>query len=216
MGFLSKEIGREFIAVPDDKKHQIVFKWPDVNIRRFAKAIVEPDEIALFLNAGQVIGVMPPGRHDIDADELPFLGIVIDHFTNGNAYRAELYFVGTREYTSNTFGGRVDNVQDPQTGMLVTLAMNQHWPMYSFHHCFTSHVRRKPSMAIANMLPVSRTTKAGFAVMAFAIRRSSPLERLPSAPLPAAPAPRQYRSRRRRSSRPCRSGPWRGRPGTGG
>src|SRR4051794_25519535 len=121
MGFLKNEVSREFIAVPDDKKHQIVFKWPDVNIRRFAKAIVEPDEIALFVNAGQVIGVMPPGRHDVDADELPFLGAIVDHFTGGNAYRAELYFVGTREYVGNTFGGRIDNVQDPQTGMLVTL-----------------------------------------------------------------------------------------------
>jgi len=121
MGLLKKEISREFIAVPDDKKGQIVFKWPDVNLRRFSKAIVEPDELALFISAGQVVGVMPPGRHDIDATELPFLGALIDHFTNGNAYRAELYFVGTREYTGNTFGGRIDNVQDPQTGMLVTL-----------------------------------------------------------------------------------------------
>jgi membrane protease subunit (stomatin/prohibitin family) len=121
VGLLKKEISREFIAVPDDRKAQIVFKWPDVNIRRFSKAIVEADQIAVFMNTGQVIGVMPPGRHDVDANELPFLGTIIDHFTDGNAYRAELYFVGTREYVGNTFGGRVDNVQDPQTGMLVTL-----------------------------------------------------------------------------------------------
>src|SRR3954469_15888616 len=121
MGLLKREISREFIAVPDERKSQIVFKWPDVNIRRFSKAIVDADELALFLNTGQVVGVMPPGRHDIDASELPFLGAVIDHFTDGNAYRVELYFVGTREYVGNTFGGRIDNVQDPQTGMLVTL-----------------------------------------------------------------------------------------------
>jgi membrane protease subunit (stomatin/prohibitin family) len=112
---------REFIAVPDDKKRQIVFKWPDVNLRRFSKVIIEPDQIAVFLNRGQVIGTLPPGRHDVDANELPFLGAFIDRLTGGNAYRAELYFVGTREYTGNTFGGRIDEVQDPQTGMLVTL-----------------------------------------------------------------------------------------------
>ena len=49
MGLLKKEVSREFIAVPDNKKNQIVFKWPDVNIRRFSKAIAEPDEIALFM-----------------------------------------------------------------------------------------------------------------------------------------------------------------------
>jgi membrane protease subunit (stomatin/prohibitin family) len=114
-------LGREFIAVPDDRKQQIVFKWPDHNIRKFTRAIVNADELALFVNTGQVVGTMGPGRHQIDADEIPGLGAVIDWATGGNAYKAELYFVGTREYPSNTFGGRIDDVQDPQTGMIVTL-----------------------------------------------------------------------------------------------
>jgi membrane protease subunit (stomatin/prohibitin family) len=82
---------------------------------------VDADELALFINTGQVIGTMGPGRHQIDAQELPFLGAIIDFATGGNAYRAELYFVGTREFPGNTFGGRIDDVQDPQTGMIVTL-----------------------------------------------------------------------------------------------
>jgi membrane protease subunit (stomatin/prohibitin family) len=114
-------LGREFIAVPDDRKGQIVFKWPDVSIRKMTRAIVNADELVVFVNTGQVIGTMGPGRHQIDANELPFLGAIIDWATGGNAYRAELYFVGTREYTGNTFGGRIDDVQDPQTGMIITL-----------------------------------------------------------------------------------------------
>ena len=114
-------LSREFIAVPDDKKNQIVFKWPDLRIRKFTRAIVNADELALFINTGQVVGTMGPGRHQIDAQELPFLGAFIDVATGGNAYRAELYFVGTREYPGFTFGGRIDDVQDPQTGMIVTL-----------------------------------------------------------------------------------------------
>jgi membrane protease subunit (stomatin/prohibitin family) len=112
---------REFIAVPDEKKGQIVFKWPDVTIRRFTHAIVNADEVAMFVNTGQVVQTMGPGRHPIDADELPGLGAVIDFATGGNAYRAELYFVGTREYTGFRFGGRVDDVQDARTGLVVTL-----------------------------------------------------------------------------------------------
>jgi membrane protease subunit (stomatin/prohibitin family) len=112
---------REFIAVPDNRKGQIVFKWPDVTIRRFTHAIVNADEVALFVNTGQVVQTMGPGRHPIDADELPGLGALIDFGTGGNAYRAELYFVGTREYTGFKFGGRVDDVQDPRTGLVVTL-----------------------------------------------------------------------------------------------
>ncbi len=114
-------LGREFIAVPDDRKGQIVFKWPDINIRRYTRAIVNADELAMFVNTGQVVQTLGPGRHQIDANELPGLGAVIDHATGGNAYRAELYFVGTREYTGFKFGGRVDNVQDPRTGLVVTL-----------------------------------------------------------------------------------------------
>jgi membrane protease subunit (stomatin/prohibitin family) len=114
-------LGREFIAVPDDRKGQIVFKWPDVNIRKMTRAIVDADEMAIFVNTGKVIGTMGPGKHQIDANELPFLGAFIDHLTGGNAYRAELFFVGTREFTGNNFGGRIDDVQDPQTGMIVTL-----------------------------------------------------------------------------------------------
>ena len=112
---------REFIASPDDRKDQIVFKWPDLRIRKFTRAIVNADQLALFINTGQVVGTMGPGRHQIDADELPFLGAFVDFATGGNAYRAELYFVGTREYPGFTFGGRIDDVQDPQTGMVVTL-----------------------------------------------------------------------------------------------
>jgi membrane protease subunit (stomatin/prohibitin family) len=114
-------LGREFIAVPDEHKGQIVYKWPDVSIRRFTRAIVNADEVALFVNTGKVVQTLGPGRHQIDADELPGLGILLDAASGGRAYRAELYFVGSREYTGFNFGGRVDDVQDPQTGLIVTL-----------------------------------------------------------------------------------------------
>jgi membrane protease subunit (stomatin/prohibitin family) len=114
-------LGREFIAVPDDRKGQIVFKWPDITIRRFTHAIVNADEMALFVNTGQVVASLGPGRHQIDANEIPGLGALIDRISGGNAYRAELYFVGTREYPGVRFGGRIDDVQDPRSGLVVTL-----------------------------------------------------------------------------------------------
>jgi membrane protease subunit (stomatin/prohibitin family) len=120
MGILN-EARREFIAAPDDSKGQIVFKWPDHNIRKFARAIVEPDAVAVFMNQGQVMGVLGPGQHTLDASEIPFLGMFIDWGTNSNAFKAEIYFVGAREYPHCRFGGRLDEVQDPQTGLIVTL-----------------------------------------------------------------------------------------------
>ena len=97
MGILN-EARREFIAAPDSSKGQIVYKWPDQNIRKFARAIVEPDAVAVFMNQGRVMGVLPPGQHTLDADELPFLGMFADWATGGNAFRAEIYFVGAREF----------------------------------------------------------------------------------------------------------------------
>src|SRR6516164_7465430 len=120
MGILN-EARREFIATPDSAKGQIVYKWPDHNIRKFARAIVEPDAVAVFMNQGQVMGVLPPGQHTLDADELPFLGMFVDWGSGGNAFRAEIYFVGAREYPHCRFGGRLDEVQDPVSGLIVTL-----------------------------------------------------------------------------------------------
>ncbi|WP_346742406.1 SPFH domain-containing protein [Rhabdothermincola salaria] len=116
-------LGRVFIAVPDDKKDQVLFKWPDINLRKGSRLIVEPDMLALFVNKGEVVGTLGPGQHRVEADEIMGLGAVIDWATDGNAYRAELFFVGTREYTSERFGGRIDDVQDPQTGNIVTLGV---------------------------------------------------------------------------------------------
>ena len=120
MGILN-ESRREFIAAPDSSKGQIVFKWPDHNIRKFARVIVEPDAVAVFTDQGQVVGVLSPGQHTLDASELPFLGMLVDWGTNSNAFKAEIYFVGAREFPSCRFGGRMDEVQDPQTGLIVTL-----------------------------------------------------------------------------------------------
>ena len=120
MGILN-EARREFIAAPDSSKGQIVYKWPDHNIRKFARAIVEPDAVAVFMSQGQVMGVLLGGQHRLDAKELPFLGMFADWASNSNAFIAELYFIGIRDFPNFRFGGRLDEVQDPVTGLIVTL-----------------------------------------------------------------------------------------------
>src|SRR6516164_4517058 len=114
-------LGREFIAAPDTSKGQIVYKWPDHNIRKFTRCIVEPDAVAVFTSQGQVMGTLLGGHHQLDAKELPFLGMFVDWATHSRAFKAELYFVGIRDFPGIRFGGRLDEVQDPQTGLIVTL-----------------------------------------------------------------------------------------------
>ncbi|MCU1645966.1 MAG: uncharacterized protein JWN03_6241 [Nocardia sp.] len=114
-------LDREFIAVPDNRKNQLVYKWPDVSIRRYSRAIVNADETALLLKSGQVVAALGPGRHRIDADELPVLGALVDTISGGKFYRAELFFVSTREFPSIKFGGRIADVTDPISEQVVTL-----------------------------------------------------------------------------------------------
>ncbi|WP_280230191.1 SPFH domain-containing protein [Nocardia cyriacigeorgica] len=112
---------REFIAVPEAAKGQLVYKWPDVNIRRYSRAVVNADQTALFVKSGHVVAAMGPGRHRIDADELPVLGALVDTLSGGNFYRAELYFVSTREFAGIKFGGRLADIVDPASEQVVTL-----------------------------------------------------------------------------------------------
>ena len=62
-------LGRDFIAAPDTSKGQIVFKWPDHNIRKFTRCIVEPDAVAVFMSQGQVMGTLLGGQHQLDAHQ---------------------------------------------------------------------------------------------------------------------------------------------------
>ena len=120
MGFLS-DLRREFIARPDDYKGEVVFKWPDTNIRRRSQVTVEQDEVAVFFRDGTVRGTLQPGVSTLDSSEIPFLGDLVDSLTGGNYFKTELYFVSTREFPNLPFGGMVDNVVDPETQLAVGL-----------------------------------------------------------------------------------------------
>jgi membrane protease subunit (stomatin/prohibitin family) len=115
------EIRREFIARPDQAKDQIVYKWPDTNIRKLTQLTVEQDELAVFFRDGRVQGTVTPGRCTLDSSEIPFLGMLVDWASGGNLFKTEIYFVSTREFPNLPFGGMIDNVVDPETSLAVTL-----------------------------------------------------------------------------------------------
>jgi membrane protease subunit (stomatin/prohibitin family) len=121
MNFFSGGLKRQFIARPDGSKNQIVYKWPDMSIPMLAQLTVEPDEVAMFVREGKVIGVLPPGLVTLEGKNIPFLDQIIDAGTGGNFFRAELYFISTREFANLPFGGVVDNVVDPETQLAIGL-----------------------------------------------------------------------------------------------
>ncbi|MGH7881688.1 MAG: SPFH domain-containing protein [Candidatus Dormibacteraceae bacterium] len=116
---LTGEVRREFIARPDSSKQQIVYKWPDTNIRRWTQLTVEQDELAVFFRDGKVVGTVDPGRVRLDSSEIPFLSLLVDAGSGGNLFKTELYFVSTHEFPTLPFGGMVDNVVDPETQLAI-------------------------------------------------------------------------------------------------
>jgi membrane protease subunit (stomatin/prohibitin family) len=123
VGFLTN-LRREFIARPDVYKGEVVFKWPDTNIRKQSQITVEQDELAVFFRDGTVRGILQPGVSTLDSSEIPFLGDLMDTVTGGNYFKTELYFVSTREFANLPFGGMVDNVLDPETQLAVGLRVS--------------------------------------------------------------------------------------------
>ncbi len=125
MGFFADkflgEVRREFIARPDASKGQIVFKWPDETVRKFAQLTVEADELAVFFRDGRVAGTFGPGRYTLDSSQIPFLGMLVDAASGGNMFKTEIYFVGTHEFPGLPFGGVADNVVDAETSFAVGL-----------------------------------------------------------------------------------------------
>ncbi len=118
---VGNDLNRQFIARPDLAKEFILFKWPDMTIRRLTQITVEPDETAIFVKEGKVAGILPQGRSTLDGALIPFLGDLVDLASGGNMYRAELYFIGTREFVGLPFGGPIDDIEDPDTGLAVGL-----------------------------------------------------------------------------------------------
>lgn len=124
MDFVKAGVKQMMIARPDDKKHLIVWKWPDQNIPMFSQLTVDSDECAVFFKNGQCIGVLPGGqRHTLSTQNIPFLTNYINEFTGGNVLIAEVFFVKTQPVRGVTVGGPIGEMIDPLTQELVSPRM---------------------------------------------------------------------------------------------
>lgn len=127
------------IARPDEAKGEIIYKHPDQTIPMKAQLTVDADELALFFKNGTLVGQFGAGRHTLDAQNIPFLGQLIDKFTGGNVFLAEVFFVSTREMTDVKFGGQIGKVRDAQSGLLVQMMV---------HGTFSARVLDPPRLVI--------------------------------------------------------------------
>lgn len=114
--FVKNGVREMMIARPDDQKSLLVYKHPDQNIPMYSQLTVDSDECAVFFKDGRVMGVLPPGRHTLQTQNIPFLNNLINNFTGGQVFIAELYFVRTVPKRGIPFGGPLGEMIDPLTG----------------------------------------------------------------------------------------------------
>ncbi len=107
------------VARPDGTKAQVVWKHPDPTIPMKSQLTVDADEKAIFFRDGKVVSTLDAGRHTLDSSNLPFLSNLVDSFTGGNVFVAEVFFVNVREHPGIKFGGRIGHVEDPKSGVPV-------------------------------------------------------------------------------------------------
>ncbi len=108
------------VARPDDKKQLIVWKWPDPTVPHDAQLTVDADEAALFFKDGRVEALLLGGqRYSLSTDNLAFLNRLVDAFTGGNVFLAEVFFVKTQPVRGVPFGGPIGEMIDPLTGEMV-------------------------------------------------------------------------------------------------
>jgi membrane protease subunit (stomatin/prohibitin family) len=120
MDFVKGGVGRMMIARPDAQKDKVVYKHPDQTIPYWRQVTVDSDEVCLFFKDGNYVGALPPGRHTLQTQNIPFLNAIVDQFTGGNVFVSELFFVTTRPLYNQGFGDTIGSMRDPELDIRVT------------------------------------------------------------------------------------------------
>ncbi len=113
MDFVKGGVREMMIARPDQFKHLIVYKHPDQNIPFWSQLTIDSDECAVFFKDGKVQGVLPPGRHTLQTQNIPFLNNLVNKFTGGDVFISEIFFVKTQPIRGVAFGGPLESMEDP-------------------------------------------------------------------------------------------------------
>jgi len=116
LDFVRSGVQEMMIARPDQLKQLIVYKHPDQNIPMYSQLTVDSDDFAVFFKDGRVVGVLGPGRHTLQSQNIPFLNSIVTSFTGGQVFIAEVFFVKTAPLFSVPFGGPIGDMLDPLTG----------------------------------------------------------------------------------------------------
>ena len=97
----------DIIEWVDDSRHTIAWRFPRYHnqIKNGANLIVRPGQVAVFVHRGELADSFEPGHYELKTDNLPILSTLAG-WKHGfdSAYKAEVYFVNTRQITDMKWG----------------------------------------------------------------------------------------------------------------
>ncbi len=110
MDNIKKQLGSQFIEIIewlDDTTDSLVWRFPVYNqeIKMGAQLIVRENQVALFVNEGKAADLFPPGRHEIQTQNVPILTTLRGwKYGFQSPFKAEVYFFNTRMFTDLKWG----------------------------------------------------------------------------------------------------------------
>lgn len=112
----------DVIEYMDEGKGEIVHRFPERGSGDFrigSQLIVRESQSAIFFRDGKALDVFGAGRHTITTANIPGLtGLVGKAFSGQTPFKAEVYFVTTRELTDMKWGTpQPITIRDPDLGM---------------------------------------------------------------------------------------------------
>ena len=128
MGFMDnirKQFGSQFIEIIewlDQTPDTLVYRFPVYNqeIKMGAQLIVRENQVAVFVNEGQVADVFAPGRYELTTQNMPILTTLRGwKYGFQSPFKAEVYFFNTRTFTDLKWGTQNPvMMRDAEFGMI--------------------------------------------------------------------------------------------------
>lgn len=118
-------IKQEFIQIIewlDDSNDTLVYRFPvhDQEIKMGAQLTVRENQVALFINEGQLADVFKPGRYELSTQNMPILTTLRGwKYGFDSPFKAEVYFFNTRLFTDLKWGTQNPvMMRDAEFGMI--------------------------------------------------------------------------------------------------
>jgi membrane protease subunit (stomatin/prohibitin family) len=115
----------EFIQVIewlDDSNNTLVYRFPvhDQEIKMGAQLTVRENQVAIFVNEGEVADVFKPGRYELSTQNMPIMTTLRSwKYGFDSPFKAEVYFFNTRLFTDLKWGTQNPvMMRDAEFGMI--------------------------------------------------------------------------------------------------